>query len=142
MALTPPGHRNLPDALSNLGSELMQRFLIAGERSDLDAGIDAKQQALALTAPGDPGRARRLSNLGTSLRARFESIGNGADLDAAVESGRQAVAICPADTAWRRAAAPSANTLIAVTFRSPPASPARPNRTRSLTPRVPENMRT
>ena len=55
-----------------------------------------------------------------------------------ISASPQSFPISPAYTDSRRTAGPSAKTLIAVTFRSPP----QPNRTRSRVRTVPENMRT
>ena len=71
--------------LSNLGIALTARFERTGDQADLDAAIDAGQQALAATPADDPDRAGRLSNLGVALTARFERTGDRADLDAAID---------------------------------------------------------
>ena len=80
-----PATPTCPAILSNLGSSLLSRFERAGDAADLDAAIDAGQQAVDLTPPGHPDLAVYLSNLGISLHTRFERAGDTADLDAAIE---------------------------------------------------------
>ena len=81
--------------LSVLGTSLRMRFERAGDPRDLDAAIDAGEQAVAAVPPGHPGRAGRLSDLQNSLRTRYQHHGNSADLDAAINAGEQAVAASP-----------------------------------------------
>ncbi len=67
----------------------------AGDTADLDAAIEAGQQAVSVTSAGHAALPRRLSNLSLALRARFERAGDSADLDAALTAIRDAVAATP-----------------------------------------------
>jgi hypothetical protein len=78
-----------------LATAFVRRFERYGDRADIDAAIDAGQQALAAARPGDSRLPMYRSNLGTSLCRRFERYGDLADLDAAVEAARQAVGATP-----------------------------------------------
>lgn len=94
---TPPGHRDRPGYLSNLGAALQIRFEHAGQPSDLDQAIDRFAEVIGITPADHPGRPMYLSNLGHALRTRFERTGEQADLDQAITIGRQAVDTAPAD---------------------------------------------
>lgn len=97
LAATSAGHPSRPVILNNLGIALKERFEHTGATADLDAAIEASQQAVQATPPGDPSRAGRLSNLGIALRERFERTGAMADLGAAITAFGEARQDTPAN---------------------------------------------
>lgn len=89
------GDRDLPMCLTNLGNALTARFEQNHEMGDLDAAINAAQQAVATTPSDDPARATYLSNLSNALCIRAKWLRSSVDLDAAIDIGQKAVAAAP-----------------------------------------------
>jgi tetratricopeptide (TPR) repeat protein len=83
--------------LSDLAEDLFARFEQEGTAADLDAAIDATQQAADLTPSRHPSRAVHLSNLGAACLARFELTGRATDLETAIRVGMQAIDLTPQD---------------------------------------------
>ena len=96
VAASPAGHPGRAGMLATLAGTLYIRFARAEDQADLDASIDAWQQAVAATPADHPHRAAYLSGLGIALRTRFARAEDQADLDAAIDAWRQAVAATPA----------------------------------------------
>ena len=61
---------------SNLGNALRARFERTGNVADLDAAIDAGQQAVAAAMAEHPNRPGFLSNLGIALRHPLRASGD------------------------------------------------------------------
>ena len=93
----PPTTPTAPCTCPTSGPRCRTGSSAPGRQADLDAAIEAGQQAVQATPADHPDRAGFLSNLGNALRARFERTGARADLDAAIQAGRQAVQATPAD---------------------------------------------
>ncbi len=91
---------NDPQAVADRAASLLEETLSTGNRSDLDAAINACRQAVAATPAGHPAHAQSLSTLGFALTTRFWWRGNRADLDAGIDAGQQAVAASPGDAAY------------------------------------------
>ena len=64
---------------------------------DLNAAVEAKEEAVKSTPRDHPNRAMYLNNLGSALRSRFERTGSMDDLNAAVEVNEEAVKLTPHD---------------------------------------------
>jgi hypothetical protein len=64
---------------------IADRYKSQGDLKDLDAALQAIQQALDLTPRGHPDRAGRLNALGTFLVNRCHRVGDLKDLEAAVK---------------------------------------------------------
>jgi hypothetical protein len=103
LALTPADDPERAWRLSGLGTALLARFVHAGTAADLDAAVEAGQQAVEAAPPGHPNRVAILSNLSSALRARFERVGAVSDLDAAITGYREALRIIPVDHPGRLA---------------------------------------
>ncbi|WBB52447.1 hypothetical protein [Verrucosispora sp. WMMD573] len=84
-----------PRRLSNLSSTLRQRFLLTGDRSDIDEAVVSAAEAVRRAESTDPNRGAWLSNQGSALLARFGHSGDPADLDTAVAALRAATAAAP-----------------------------------------------
>lgn len=100
-AAIPPGESEHAETLTNLSVILKFRFDATGELADLDAAVDAAQEAVT-NAAQHRNRLVMLSNLSGVLRERFAHTGMAADLNAAIEAGRLAlreVAGSPAERA-------------------------------------------
>ena len=91
VAATPSDHPGRAGRVNNLGNAFHIRFKRTGELSDLDASIQARQEALDAIPADHPYRGGMLSNLGAALQDRFERTGVMADLDAAIRVAQQAV---------------------------------------------------
>lgn len=91
VAATPSGHPGRAGRVTNLGNAFHIRFKRTGQLSDLDASIQARQEALDAIPADHPYRGGMLSNLGAALQDRFERTGAMADLDAAIRVAQQAV---------------------------------------------------
>ncbi|MEU8805134.1 CHAT domain-containing protein [Streptomyces violaceoruber] len=87
----PRGASEHAETLSNLSVILKSHFDAGGEPADLDAAIDAAQDAVESTATGHPNQPVMLSNLSGVLMQRFTHTGAAADLEDAIETGRLAV---------------------------------------------------
>lgn len=83
--------------LMNLGAALVMSYELTGERSNLDAGLDAAREAVAETPEDDPDGAPRRGNLASALTLRYERDGSGDDLDEAVDQLREATRITASD---------------------------------------------
>ncbi|HLC21261.1 MAG TPA: hypothetical protein VJM10_04030, partial [Candidatus Methylomirabilis sp.] len=76
----------LPARLTNLGSALLQRYEILGDRVDLERSIVLQQQAVGKTSDGDPSLPSRVNNLGNGLRQRYDQERNPSDIDEVVKT--------------------------------------------------------
>jgi tetratricopeptide (TPR) repeat protein len=79
----PPGHPDVPARLFRLRAEpARHRFTISGESTDLDAAVNAAEEALGIATRDTDVTAITLG-LGGILRTRFEETGDEADLRSA-----------------------------------------------------------
>ena len=93
LASAPESVRATVYGKSGLAS--IRRFEVLGHGSDLEAAIEAWQEALRLTPPESHDRARLLSNLGGGLRRRCGATGAQADLDEAIGAWQEALSLTP-----------------------------------------------
>jgi CHAT domain-containing protein len=70
--------------LNNLGTGRHDRYARTGALEDLEAAIDAYQQAVQYTPPNSPGHSMYLNNLGKSRHDRYARTGALEDLEAAI----------------------------------------------------------
>jgi len=83
--------------LNNLGNKLGLRYERTGDMADLEAAIQAAQQAVDSTPQDHPNWAMHLNNLGNKHGSRYERTGGMADLQAAIQAAQQAVDSTPQD---------------------------------------------
>ncbi len=91
---TPPAEHP-PGRFNNLANMLSYRFGRLGKIADLEAAIEAAQDAIALTPDGHPDRPMNLNTLATILWDRFGQMGKTDDLKTAIEAAQDAVASTP-----------------------------------------------
>ena len=72
---TPNGSSKRLGRLSNLGSNVREKFLLKHAVEDFDDARAALEELLAETPEGHPSRARWLYNLSILLNARFFAYG-------------------------------------------------------------------
>lgn len=95
-AVADPGRPlDLAHCLVNLSNALQARHLHSNDTADLDAAVDACQQAAELVPAGHPGRPGVLAALGATSIARFMARGDAADMDAAASAYQQAAEATP-----------------------------------------------
>ncbi|MFD7496581.1 CHAT domain-containing protein [Streptomyces sp. NPDC059832] len=92
VAAADPGDPRYSAYLSNLGDTLISRFLRDGDVSDLDAAVEAHEQAYRATLPTAPDRRDYLPKLALALRLRYDDRRNPDDLEHVVAVIRDAVA--------------------------------------------------
>ena len=80
-----------PEAFSNLGRLLRQRFALTASQTDLDAAVQAFESALEATSSVQTDVAPHLSNLAAALSDRFAKNGSTEDLDRAIELASRAI---------------------------------------------------
>lgn len=96
--ILPAGHPIRATVLSNLGITLRIGSEHTGSGlEDLDAAVEASQEAVHAITAEHPRRGAYLSNFGNTLRSRFERTNGLADLDAAIATFREAVQATPSD---------------------------------------------
>lgn len=116
LTATPADHPGRAGRLSSLGMALETRFRRTGGTGDLDAAIEAGQEAVRATPADHPDRAVYLSNLGAALEIRFERAGAAEDLDAAVAHLREAVRAVSSDHPSRRVYLSNLGAVLRVRF--------------------------
>jgi Tetratricopeptide repeat len=84
----PKDYPNRAVCYNNLGDMLESRYERTGDIVDLEAAIQAAQQAVAVaidsTPQNYPDRAGILNNFGNKLKSRYKRTGDIADLEAAI----------------------------------------------------------
>jgi tetratricopeptide (TPR) repeat protein len=90
LSITPAGHQDRVDYLSNLAVALECCFERTGSMVDLDEAINLGRRVLEEMPPDDANRAVSLNNLGVALLERFDRLGADEDLTEAVAIGRTA----------------------------------------------------
>ncbi|CAM5243927.1 hypothetical protein GCM10010329_44060 [Streptomyces spiroverticillatus] len=98
MKLAPPGHKDRPGALNNLGIAWQERCHRTLSLPDLEQAVAITREAVALSpdqGAHDPARAGRPANLAHLLKWRFEAVGRPADIDEAIGLVDEALRIVP-----------------------------------------------
>ncbi|KAJ6514375.1 CHAT domain-containing protein [Mycena vitilis] len=88
-------HTALPARLHGLGEVFTDRYQRFGELKDLEAALNAIQQAVCLTPHDHPDRPSRLLGLAVSFRDRYQRLGELKDLEAALQQNQEAVRLTP-----------------------------------------------
>ncbi|MFJ9565969.1 CHAT domain-containing protein [Streptomyces fuscichromogenes] len=91
---TPTGHPQRAGRLSLLGVARIGAFELAGDRADLDAGLQAHRAALEAARPGDSVGMLH-SNVGNALGLRYDYVGGPEVLEESVVRLRSSVQFAP-----------------------------------------------
>ncbi|PPQ78139.1 hypothetical protein CVT26_007523, partial [Gymnopilus dilepis] len=94
--------QNLPDdypikadGLNGTGGKLQERFAITQDGADIDASINAHEQALALLSADDIRFLASLHDTGIAYKDRFQRFGKVEDINAAIERLQILLAMLP-----------------------------------------------
>jgi len=93
--LTPDGHVDMPDRLSNLGISFLLRFRRTGDLADMADSISSHQRAIQLSPDGHANLPTWLNNLGNSFLNRFGRTGDLTDIANAISAHKRAVQLTP-----------------------------------------------
>ena len=92
VAITPRGHPDRAQSLTNLSNALRIRFRQTGTIRDLNDAVNLGRKAVAARTADDLDRSISLTILAAALSARYEQTGGIQDLNEAVDLARSAVA--------------------------------------------------
>ena len=95
LELCPPGHSKRFDSLTQLATDLNDRYDQLGASGDLEEAIVLSRAALDLCPQGHSDRSMSLSNLARCLSTRYQQFGAREDLGEAIVLAREALDILP-----------------------------------------------